>query len=388
MMLLCGMRLCLFSWNWSIQLLLNLRRNQRVVLDLIRRRQPVSRVELVDASGLTSGAIVRITRELLLRDLIEIGDVVGGARGQPRQPLLINAKGRFSIGAALYPHQLDVALIDFSGAIISQESFAFADDPPAEAATQIWAHARKMIRSKRLRLDKCLGVGVAVPGYLAKDNAALRTVEELATWRGADVCEIVEAETGLPCWMENIASAGALTELYRSTKQDPRHIVFVHVGYGVGAGLIVSGELYRGKGGNAGEVGVLFPGSAARPSGFDFLKTLNAAGWEHRSLAEVDFEEVSQTEIVVAWLSRASDQVARLAETASCWLAPDEFVIGGPFPMAFLDRFVQTLAAKIKMSETDMPEMRIRASWAGPRATAVGAALLPIHYNCSPSENH
>lgn len=364
---------------------LNLSVNQRTVLDLVRRYQPISRVELASLSGLTSGALVRLSRELLLRDLLEIGEIVAGGRGQPRQPLLINPKGAFSVGAAFYPKQLDIALTDFTGKAIAQESHHFEDLEPSATAKIVWAHTKRIVRAKRLRLEKCLGMGLAVPGYLKGQSASLRTVEELGTWRGVDLSAVFEAESGLNTWTENIASAGAMTELYRPTKSDPRHIVFIHVGYGVGAGIIIAGELHRGRNGNAGEIGAFFPGDEARPSGLDFLHTANALGKTHATLADMEFSELSKEPKILDWIDRASDQIATLGRMAKHWIAPDEFVIGGPFPSSFVEQLADTLRRKINTPDEDSVPMNVRGSEAGPRATAIGAALLPIHNNCSPS---
>ncbi|MHA7899855.1 MAG: ROK family transcriptional regulator [Henriciella sp.] len=357
------------------------------MLDLIRRHNPISRVELAPLSGLSSGALVRISRELILRDLVEIGETVGGNRGQPRQPLLINPRGAFSIGAAFYPKQLDIAITNFAGVPIAQESHAFDDLDPAGTAKLAWRFIRRMIKARKsLNMEKCLGIGLAVPGYLTSHQASLRTVEELKSWRDVDMSAIFEVETGLPTWVENIASAGALTELYRPTKSDPRHIVFLHIGYGVGAGIIISGELYRGRGGNAGEVGVFFPGDGPRPSGLDFLNMLNASRAErYATLSDIDFESVSREATVQDWIVRVAHQISDLAKTAKYWLAPDEFVVGGPFPNEILDQVTDRLRPHVNLPDEEMPAMKIRTSKAGPRTTAIGAALLPIHYTCSPA---
>ncbi|AXK43300.1 ROK family transcriptional regulator [Erythrobacter aureus] len=364
---------------------LDLSLNQRSVLELIRRHQPVSRAELCGLSGLTSGALVRLTRELLYRGLIEIGEVVATGRGQPKQPLLISSDGGFSVGVAFYPRQMDLVKIDFSGKVLREVTHPFDDAPPAQTADFIGHAVRQFLGRPSVDSERCFGLGIAVPGYPTSDKSGLHTVEALASWRGSDMRQLVSQATGLDVWVENIASAGALAELYRQSSQGPRNIIFLHIGYGVGAGLIVGGRLYRGCGGNAGEVGMFFPLSEPRPSALDFLETVNTSGKGYETLAEIDFLLQLNNPVAQDWMDRASDQVAELAKVAKYWFAPDEFVVGGPFGDQFIAKFAEKLVHKISCIKDDMPPLSIRAAWAGQRVAAVGAAFLPIHHKCSPS---
>lgn len=359
--------------------------NQRILLDLIRKLAPVPRVKLSDLSGLTPGAVTRHCKELLLQGLIKQGETSTGQRGQPAQPLLIDPNGGFSIGAAFYPNQIDLALIDFAGTVLAQDSFKFNEQNPTQTAKQLALLAQSMLSGAGLSMHTCLGVGLAVPGFSRDNSKARQTVDALNSWRNSDLQSIFEAQLQAPCIVENIASAGAFTQLYELSNRCNQHIIFLHIGYGIGAGIIAEGRLYTGHLGNAGEIGGLYPLDKPRPSGLDLLNTLANAGIRIKSMDDIDENDADIQPILDQWLSRASEQLTDIAHSAQRWFAPEQIVIGGPLSINIMQRIASKVAQKTESYVGSLPRIPISAAPQGARTTAIGAAFMPIHQLCSPN---
>jgi len=365
---------------------LNLSQNQKILLDLIRRHGPLPRVQLVELCDITAGAVTRHCKELLLRSLIATGAPISGTRGQPARPLSIDPAGAFSIGVSFYPHQIDFAALDFAGKPIEAMSLAYEEVDPASTAQKIARQVNRLAQKHRLPIERCLGLGLAIPGFSQDQGATRHTVGALSSWRGVDLEAVFSQQTGMPVWVENVASAGAFSDFYHANDDDKRTTVFIHLGYGIGAGIVTNGRLYSGTLGNSGEIGGFFPLDEPRPSGLDLIQNLHRAGFKIRRLADID-EEIAHSDVLAKWIERATDQLCEVVYSAKCWLAPELVSIGGPIRAEILATIANATSQKVAAKRNPIPGPVIVPSKLGPLATAIGAAWMPIHYNCSPSQN-
>jgi hypothetical protein len=175
---------------------------------LIRQHQPVTRAQLARLTGLGSGPITQVTRDLLLAGLVREGARLKGGRGQPALPLMLDPSGTLSFGVGMIPGRLRIVAIDFAGGVIDEEFAPASSDGPASIVATVRNSMERMCRKARLiEPDRILGVGFAVPGFFLADHAHVRTVEEHATWRAENLEAFFSRELGHPCWVENDATA-------------------------------------------------------------------------------------------------------------------------------------------------------------------------------------
>lgn len=356
--------------------------NQRTILDLIRSQGNVSRIELSRLTGLTPGALSRHIKELLAHSLVEEGERRSGYRGQPALPISIRADAAYSIGISFSLHEIEAVIIDFQGRSVAESTEPFAFSDVDGLIGQCSDLVSRIAASPQLRGKKILGVGIALPGYFQSDAPVkMDTFDALIVLAGVDL-EVFRAAFDRPTWVENNSSAAALAEFYNRPDSGVRNLVLVNVGYGFSAGFMINGQLYRGRGGNAGEVGRLYPRGASRPSALDLVQTLDRAGQPVRSMVELSRIVAAGGPAVGSWVVRASDQLRHVMNILDFTVAPDEIVLGGQIPAELAQQLDATITARSDAAVDR--QFRHRTSQLGPMAAAVGAAFLPIYWTSSP----
>ena len=223
--------------------------NKRVVLNLLRERQPISRADLARASGLQRSTISLIVEELIGEKWILEGPTVPLPRGRRPTFLRLNEE-RVIIGIDVRPTQTTIALADVNGQFSSTEVI----DTPADPHAGIEALTAAILRMKReCGARKIEGVGVSLSGRLHRDSERLAFAPNLK-WAGVDIRKPLEEATGLEVQLENAANACVLAAVWFD-HTPCRNLVVVTVSEGIGTGMLVNGQLARGLSGLAGEFG-------------------------------------------------------------------------------------------------------------------------------------
>lgn len=223
--------------------------NKRVVLNLIRTKQPLSRADLARASGLQRSTISLIVEELV-RDLWVLEGPTGRLpRGRRPTFLRLNDE-RVIISVDIRPTQITVALADVNGKFSSQEAITTPSDPQV-AIDEIIARIQRLLLSCRGK--KVEGVGISLPGRLGHASERLVFAPNLK-WPEFDIRTPIEKATGLDVEMDNAANACVLAAAWFDHLEG-RNLVVVTVSEGIGTGILVNGRLARGHSGMAGEFG-------------------------------------------------------------------------------------------------------------------------------------
>lgn len=126
---------------------------------------------------------------------------------------------------------------------------------PEQAITAIIASVHRALASSNTRQGDLAAIGVSCGGPLDSDRGIIQSPPNLSTWVDVPICGILETEFGVPCFLENDANAGALAELRFGAGRGAKDLIFLTMGTGLGAGLILNGELRRGASQSAGEIG-------------------------------------------------------------------------------------------------------------------------------------
>jgi len=226
--------------------------NRRIILNVIRLRQPLSRADVARLTGLQ-----RSTVSLIADQLIEEGWIVEGAYGRlprGRRPiyLQLNTDKARIIGINVRPTQTTIAVADLNGEFLGQEQFP-TDPDPKEFIKILTQRVKAVI--KRYPNATFEGIGVSLPGRVNTDTHKL-TVAPNIGWRDVDLKTTLEKATKLPVEVENAANACALAENYFGKHaEEVDNLIAVTVAEGIGTGIITNGMLMRGTAGMAGEFG-------------------------------------------------------------------------------------------------------------------------------------
>jgi predicted NBD/HSP70 family sugar kinase len=224
--------------------------NRRIVLNLIRTRQPISRADLARASGLQRSTISLIVEQLIAESWVVEGPMGRLPRG--RRPTFLNLnQDRVIIGVDIRPSQTTVALADANGKFTFQEA-APTDADPAVAIAGIIASIQKIIAACDKK--KIEGVGISLPGRFNPTTDRLVFAPNLK-WRDVDLRGPIAEATGLEVVLENAANACVLAAVWFDHITDNQNVVVVTVSEGIGTGVLVNGDVVRGLSGMAGEFG-------------------------------------------------------------------------------------------------------------------------------------
>jgi predicted NBD/HSP70 family sugar kinase len=227
--------------------------NEREVLETIRAGAPISRAEISRRAGISKPTV-----SLALQSLLESGLVREAERGPDGpgygavyfEPV---AEAAVVLGLDLGARFVRGSVCDLAGAIRARQDVEL---PVADAAGAIDAISR--LRASLLEaagLDPALvdGVVVGVPGVVEGDGT-LSLAENVAGLEGRPFARELQAALELPVTLENDINLAALGEQWQGVARGVADFVFLSVGTGMGAGLVLGGELHRGRHGAAGEI--------------------------------------------------------------------------------------------------------------------------------------
>jgi N-acetylglucosamine repressor len=229
------------------------RMNETLVLGLIHDLGPISRSGIGEVSGLSLATISNITGSLIEEGIvIEQGpdESTGG-----RRPILlaIDRGAGLIIGAKLTQEQIVVALTDLGAEVVEQRASPLGDDLRPESVIATLGNLVDDLRSA-YATRRFLGLGIGMAGIVDRERGVSR-YSPFLHWRDVQIREMIEARVGMPVIVENDVNAFTLAERWFGAGSQSPNFIVVTLGAGVGMGMMLNGELYRGGHDGAGEFG-------------------------------------------------------------------------------------------------------------------------------------
>lgn len=224
--------------------------NRDLVLEMLRRHQPISRVTIANKSGLQRSTVSSIVEQLIAESWIREGSVLKTARG--RRPTMLSMNEDLMILVAdVRPSQAILAAVDLNGRFLERTMIPLIDDPKRG----IEAIAEGMIRLREHFPRKtCEGVGLSMPGRVDRTTQKLSFAPNLP-WVGFDIRGALQKRLKLQVELDNAANACMLSEIWFGRLEGVRDAVVITISEGVGSALLVNGSLVEGSEGMAGELG-------------------------------------------------------------------------------------------------------------------------------------
>jgi glucokinase-like ROK family protein len=384
---------------------------QAVLLSLLHNEK-ISRVELARSTSLSSTTITNLTAELLEEGLIaeedSSGDEMQRQVGRPRTMLKLVPDARYAVGVHIGIGLFRVAITNLHAEILHSNMATFAlDTPAAQVLEAIAVSVEQAITESGVDRRRVIGVGIGASG-LVDYHTGINVLAPRLGWHNVPICEVLKERLALPVCVDNNVRSMALGEAYFGSGQGTGVLAFVYGRVGVGAGFVVDGQVFRGGGAGAGEIGhtVMLPEGGERCTcGNDgCLETLvsesvlirQAEEWaaQHPDslLATLLRQEDGRNPIERIFdAARQGDAWTRqLLEERACYLGialanlvnvlnPERIILGGLFAQG-AELFLP--AAEQKMRETAFAglgeKVRLETTSFGWRAGVIGAASLAL----------
>jgi predicted NBD/HSP70 family sugar kinase len=228
--------------------------NRQIVLNLVREHQPISRAELARRMHVGRGMVTSLISELLDDGSIYEGSTVDAPRGRKPMMLYVRTRDRLVVAVDVRFSRTFLQLADFSGEAIAADSFDTIVDPKGLTAN-LTKRIGRLLKSHRAA-GKCNGIGLVVPGMVDHSTGRVLNAPQLG-WRDVDIRDELADATGLAVHIENAPIACALAQMWLGQRggDAPRDFAYVTVSDGVGAGIVMNGEVVRGHNNTAGEFG-------------------------------------------------------------------------------------------------------------------------------------
>lgn len=368
--------------------------NERLVLSLLRRDGPLAKTEIARATGLSNQAVSVIVRALEADGLIARGAPVRGRVGQPSVPMRLSGEGALFFGLKIGRRSIELALVDFLGRVVAADRRVWRYPTPdavvAFVAERLPALRRALPAGRRDRLaqEKIVGLGIAMPFQLWNWGAYLDAPPgALDDWRTRDIAAEIAALTELPVTLQNDATAACGAELVFGTGERLENALTIYFGFFIGGGLVLNGQLYTGRRGNAAGLGPLpvpCPGGGGAPllsiaSLCALAARIAEAGGDPERLWESPEDWDLSPAVREGFVAASAQGLASAILSASALLELDAVVIDGWLPADLREEIVaRTDHAFRRLDLSGIEPLRIRAGTVGPHARVLGAAAIPL----------
>jgi predicted NBD/HSP70 family sugar kinase len=374
--------------------------NRRVVLETVRLRGPLARADLARATALSVQTVSNIAEELRDAGLLLETRRSAGLRGAPGYDLALNPAGGFTFGISLDHRRLSVLLVDLAGDVVGQTQRQLAGEDPEAALDRIEAAVGRLAEGAQIPRDRIWGAGIVLPGLFEDGSLVRFGPSSVPQWSGFPLAARLSERLAMPVLTENDATAAAIGEALYGAGRSLTDFFYIHIGTGIGGGMVLSGHPYRGSG-KAGELGhvVTEPGGHACLCGnrgcLERYASLSAAmaalaGAEETGAADPDAlarAHAAGDPAIAAWLDTASIHVGRAIVTIENLLDPQVIVLGGTLPAGLREALVGRLD-KLPAGLGSRPgraRPRLVPATPGLDTPALGAAALPVFEGMVPS---
>lgn len=250
--------------------------NRQLVVKYVRAHTPTLRVTVAKALGLSRATVSIIVKELIENQWVHEGDKkqAQSTGGKRATEIFFNVDAGHIVGVDIGRSRLRLYLTNLTHHILDEWSEPFdIDDGWEKGLNTIAVQIEKLVEKNLRNRDSVRGIGIGIPGAVDRQARVVSPPVLEEHWGGIDIPEQLRARLQLPpdfpVYLENDANLGALGESRYGAGQGVMNMIYVKLSTGIGAGLILNGELYRGENGVAGEFGHLRPPPDEAPSRSD-----------------------------------------------------------------------------------------------------------------------
>lgn len=363
------------------------------ILALVRSGRVRTRRELQDVTGLSRSTLTLRMNQLTSAGYLRETGQVTGSTGRPAKILAFDEEAQLVVAVDLGVTHAHLALIDGSGRTLAETSGELElESAPDEVLRYLTRRITELVARTGRDMAEVAGVGVGIPGPVRFDTQRPNTPPLMPGWHDLPVAQLLGDALGVPVFIDNDANLMGLGEA-RSRYPDVPSLLFVKVGTGIGAGVILHGQPERGIAGGAGDIGhIRIIGSGGRTctcgasgclateaSGAAILRDLRESGADVTSIADLGRLVAPGDPEVQRLAERAGHLLGEVLATSVALLNPAVLVIGGLVP-AVAPRLLDAVRESVFQRTVPLAtrELTITASALGRDAAIQGARHLVI----------
>lgn len=379
--------------------------NQQADLLLrVRAQEGLSRVDLARALNLAASTVGIYVDHLVEEGFILEGKTAERDFGRPPTILALNPQGGRFIGVDFEARNIMAIAVDFSQRPLKQFHDTILATEPVENILRKIEHAIETVHVGDGR--KVLAIGVGVPGVIDPVKGLALSYKHIKGWENIPLVARLKERFGVPIFIENTIRTMALAELWFGQGRGLRNFICLAMRSGLGAGIVIDGQVYRGSDNRAGEIGdwpCVLPdlngvGKAAASRAFTRLEEIASlqslrerlarsaaldSGSPRTAKVEASIEALAQAALagdkgVLEFLDRAAHVFGLVLNQLNCSFNPEKIFLAGAFT-AFGEVFLRPLEQSLETFATAGNRPVVTNSQLGPFNGALGAAALAVH---------
>ncbi|MDQ1570007.1 MAG: hypothetical protein QOF79_681 [Actinomycetota bacterium] len=364
--------------------------NRARIVDAVKRHGGLTQVELAGATGLSPATVSNIVKELTASGVLHTTPSTRSGR-RAQHVTLARALGIVA-GVHFSTRHMRVALADVTNTVVAEHNMPLAKDHRADneldKATRLIAD---MLESVDARMDEILAVGIAVPAPVDAASGEISRSGLMRGWDGISIADLMHRRIKRPVFVDNEANLGALAEFRLGAARGTTNSIYLRVGQGIGAGLIINGSVFRGYSSSAGEFGHMtideggplcrcgnrgcLEAIAGGPAIIDSLREGNGP----MKLTDVVVHAIAGDPLCIRAIADAGRHIGIAAANVCNLLAPERIVVGGELARAgelLLGPIRHSLERSVVMSTDKVAD--IVQGQLGERAELTGALLYAV----------
>lgn len=229
--------------------------NQNRILNLIRLHAPISRPQLAARSGLSGVTVLDITNDLIARNIVTESGFADSTGGRKATLLEIRPDSGYAIGLMLREYEVVGVVLNLQASIICVQHWDVTLlNRSSEAVESLAQKIEELILQAAIPRKHIIGIGCAISGYVDADNGVCVDSWQLG-WHHFELGGPLARRLQIPVYVDNNVSCVTCYEKLFGQGRPYQHFLTVAIGRGLGLGIVINGDIYRGATGGAGEFG-------------------------------------------------------------------------------------------------------------------------------------
>ena len=362
--------------------------NEKLILQLVRNHEKITKAEATHATGLSPNAISVIFKSLVEASLLIKGDPIRGKIGQPSVPMSINPTFAYFLGFKIGRRSFELILMDFAGEVVISYEQRHEFPLPQDAVQFVTSKIKQIFTDIDLDQTKVAGLGVAIPYELWKWPHKEELPEVgMKAWKNFDLYKELQHLGEWPVFIENDATAACGAELVFGEHKDKQDFVYLFIGTLIGGGIVLNGSVFNGQSGNAGGYGpMLVPSGdgkfgrlADHASLYVLEQMIIESGGDPELIYVTDTDWSQLGSVIDVWIAQTARSLAYAVVATLSIIDFEAIIIDGSFPKDIKVKITNKVIQEIEnlyLEGTLKP--KIFSGSYGEVARAIGAASLPL----------
>lgn len=356
--------------------------NERVVLGMLLQCGGTSRTVLARRTALTTQSISRLVGALEERGLVRFGEKLSArGNGTSGHAVELVADAAFTLGISLMTDAISLAVMNFTGQVLEARYEPQPHMSRDAVLSRAEAIATDLLEKHVYDRTRLLGAGLAISGYFVDGSRRVNAPAALEEFALVDLGGMLGHRLGTKVIVENDGTAAAIAERMLGHGRDYSDFGYIHFDTGIGGGLILRGQSFRGSLGNAGELAGIVPIEQFddRPTLDLLLRMVREAGVEVASISDLAERFDLSWPGVEAWIARVRRPLNAIVSALASVVDPQAIILGGRMPSALGTRIIEEIEVySVPRRQAARPEPKFLPAAVRKDPAVIGAAALPL----------